>query len=68
MRISIRICDAEIALNTIEMANRDPNSIDLIIEDKCHDYFPIYEIVLPPPPIYTHTNQGRGVTTSLQIL
>ena len=34
MRISIRICDAALALSFIEMATCDPNSIDRIIEDK----------------------------------
>ena len=40
MRISIRICDATLVLSCIEMPTCDPNSIDLIIEDKFHDYVP----------------------------
>ena len=37
VEISICIFDAALALSSVEMVTRDPNSIGLIIEDKCHD-------------------------------
>ena len=37
VRISIRICYAALALSSVKMATCDPNSIGLIMEDKCRD-------------------------------
>ena len=48
MGISVRIFDATLALSSAEMATCDPNSIGIIIEDKCHDLCPTYEIVRVP--------------------
>ena len=54
MRISIRVCDAQLALSSIEMATCDLNSIDLIIEVNV-------TIIVPLKKLYT----GRHCHTLL---
>ena len=58
--ISIRICDPAFAFSSVEMATCDPNSIDLIVEDKCHDQCSTYEVVHVPSLEYNRIQQKRS--------
>ena len=59
--VSIRICLAALALSSIEIAALDPNSIDLIIDDKCHDLRLTYGLHSSGQGLQLHMNQINGL-------